>query len=522
MTKLALVRSSPNVIDGAAATADLELKCDVCIIGTGAGGAVTAAVLAEAGFDVVMIEEGGYYTSNDFTMRERDVTARLYQEGGTRATKDLGISILQGKAVGGTTVVNWTTSFRTPEDVVQHWHDKHAVKGFAYADLAPHYDAIEKRLSIAKVAEASMNANNRKLFEGCKALGWEADTLRRNVSACLQTGFCGLGCPVNAKRSMLVTMIPDAIDANARLVFRVRADRFETKGNAITTLHGTLLDAEGMTPTGKKLTVTAKRFVASCGAINSPALLLRSGIEDGGVGTRTFLHPVVGSAAIYEDEINPFSGAPQSAASHHFAHRDADVGFFMEAAPWYPSLSAGAVPGFGADHLAFVKQMKHTALHLALAVDGFHDDVPGGRVTLRPSGMPLLDYPITPRLWNMFRFAQKRLAEMQLASGAKEIFTLHDPPTRITAKADIDRLVDAAPYDVGRVPVYTAHQMGGCAMGDDAARAVVRSEDLRHHRIENLHVIDGSVFPTSLGVNPQESIYGLARLMATRLAARKS
>jgi choline dehydrogenase-like flavoprotein len=121
----------------------------------------------------------------------------------------------------------------------------------------------------------------------------------------------------------------------------------------------------------------------------------------------------------------------------------------------------------------------------------------------------------------MFRFAQKRIAEMQLASGAQDVATLHDPPFHIRSKDDVDKVVDAAPYEIGKVMVSTAHQMGGCAMGDDPARSVVRSEDLRHHRIENLHVIDGSVFPTSLGVNPQESIYGLARLMATRLAARK-
>jgi len=519
VTSLAAVRANPHVIDGST-SADQELTADVCIVGTGAGGAVTAAVLAEAGLDVLMLEEGGYYTAHDFTMREKDVMPRLYQEGGLRATKDLGVSILQGRTVGGTTVVNWTTSFRTPEDVVAHWHDKHDVKGFAYADLVPHYDAIEKRLAVSKVEESTLNGNNRKLFDGCKKLGWAVDTLKRNVYACMQTGMCGLGCPVNAKRSMLVTMIPDAIDAGARLVFRARAERFETSGNQVAKLHVTLLDAEGRAPTGKTLTVKAKRFVTSGGAINSPALLLRSGI-DGAVGARTCIHPVVASAGFYDEDIFPYRGAPQSAASHHFAHRGADVGFFIETAAWYPSLMAGASPGFAGEHLAFMKNVNKTGVHVAIAIDGFHDDVAGGRVTLRPSGAPVLDYPITPRLWQTFRFAQKRLAEMQFASGAKTVKTLHDPERVMSSPGDVDRVVDGAPYEVGRLPVFTAHLMGGCAMGDDPKRSVVRSEDLRHHTLENLYVIDGSVFPTSLGVNPQESIYGLARLMATRLAARK-
>ncbi|HSO35642.1 MAG TPA: GMC family oxidoreductase N-terminal domain-containing protein, partial [Labilithrix sp.] len=359
------------------------------------------------------------------------------------------------------------------------------------------------------------------LYDGCQKLGWQVDTLKRNVFACMQTGFCHLGCPVNAKRSMLVTLIPDAIDAGARLVFRARADRLESEGGEIKRLHATLLDSEGRKPTGQSLTVKAKRFVISGGAINSPALLLRSGLDSGGlVGRRTFLHPTVGSAAIYEEKVDPFRGAPQSAASHHFAHRGEEMGFFLEAVPWYPALAATAVPGFGQAHEEKMKLAAHTALHIAIGIDGFHDDIPGGRVTLRPSGAPLIDYPITARLWSAFRFAQKRLAEMQIASGAKTVMTIQEQPVVMQGKVD-EAAIDAARWETGSTPVFTAHQMGGCAMGDDPKTSVVRSEDLRHHTIRNLHVVDGSVFPTSLGVNPQESIYGLARLMATRIAAAR-
>lgn len=521
MTKLALIRSSPNVVDGSRATADLALEADVCIVGTGAGGAVTAATLAQAGLSVLLLEEGGYYTHLDFTMREKDAQPRLFQEGMTRATSDGGIGILQGRAVGGTTVVNWTTSFRTPEDVVDHWKKKHSISGFTYADLVPHYDAIEQRLSIAKVSYGSMNANNKTLYDGCKALGWGVDTLKRNVYGCMQTGFCHLGCPVNAKRSMLVTMIPDAIDAGAKLVFRARADRFEIEAGAIKSLRGTLLDAEGRKPTGTSFSVKAKRFIVSGGAINSPALLLRSGIDGGGlVGTRTFLHPAIASVAIYDDPIEASRGAPQGAASHHFAHRGDEVGFFLEAVPWYPGLASALTPGYGAAHEASMLQASHSALHVAITIDGFHDDVPGGRVTLRESGAPILEYTVAPKVWSAFRFAQKRLAEAQFASGAKTVRTVHEVPVVMERKVD-EAAIDAARWESGSASVSTAHQMGGCGMGDDPKTSVVRSEDLRHHTLTNLHVIDGSVFPTSLGVNPQESIYGLARLVATRIAAVK-
>ena len=195
MSKLSVVRASAGVIDGSAAPADLELSADVCVIGSGAGGAVVASVLAAAGVSVIVVEEGGYFSTADFDMREAHTVPKLYQESMQRATADLAISVLQGRAVGGTTVVNWTTSFRTPEDVIAHWAKKHAVGGFRYAELVPHYEAIEARLSIHAVDESAMNRNNRKLYDGCKAKGFAVAPTRRNVYQCMQTGYCGTGCP---------------------------------------------------------------------------------------------------------------------------------------------------------------------------------------------------------------------------------------------------------------------------------------------------------------------------------------
>ena len=523
MTKLAAIRASASVLDGSAQAADLTLTADVCVIGSGAGGAVAASVLSAAGRSVLIVEEGGYYTAEaDFDMQERHVLPKLYQEAMLRATADGAISILQGRAVGGTTVVNWTTSFRTPEHVVDHWKRQHHVGGLAYADLVPHYEAIESRLGIHRVPEEEMNANNRRLFEGCKAKGWKAETLRRNVYRCQQTGMCGQGCPVNAKRSMLVTLIPDAIDSGARLLFRCRVDRLVREGAAITTAEATLLDAEGTRPTGKRVTIRAKHFIVAGGAINSPALLLRSGLNDNQqVGRRTFIHPAIGVAGLYAEPIHAESGAPQSVASHEFAHRGTDMGMFLEAAPFYPVTGAIITPGFGADHAAAMKKHAHRTSHVAILIDGFHEGDDGGVVKLRPSGAPVLDYPLTSRLWEAIRFGHKQLAEINFAAGAKSVLTVHDPPIEIQTPQQIGTLLDGASWRAQTVPIFTAHQMGGCAMGDDAKTSVVRSADLRHHELQNLYVMDGSVFPTSLGVNPQESIYGLVRLMATRLADAK-
>ncbi len=520
MTLLANVRANARVVDGATQTADLSLSAEVCVIGSGAGGAVSAKVFAEAGHDVLIVEEGGYFTNADFTMSEADVYPKLYQEALQRSTSDQAISILQGRAVGGTTVVNWTTSFRTPEDVIEYWKKAHGVGGFTLADLVPHYEVMEDRLCIDKVPVSFMNANNKKLYDGCQKLGWQVDTLKRNVYACLRSGYCGMGCPYNAKRSMLVTCIPDAIDAGARLVFRCRIDKLLEKGGEIESASGRLLDPSGRTPTGRNVTIKAKKFILSGGAINSPALLLRSAINDHDlVGRRTFLHPTTATIAEYDEPIEASYGAPQSAASHHFAHRGEDVGVFLEAAPLHPILGSTTLPGFGATHEETMTRFKTFGAHIALAIDGFHEE--GGRVTLRPSGTPKLDYPIGPKLWEAFRFGNKRLAELQFAGGAKRVGTLHEGAPMMTSPDQIGR-IDDQKWQAGSVALFTAHQMGGCRMGDHEAHAVVRSEDLRHHRLRNLHIIDGSVFPTGLGVNPQESIYGLAHLIASRLAGNQA
>ncbi len=510
----------PGVLEGQTATADVELACDVVIVGSGPGGAVTAATLAKQGKSVVVLEEGGYYLKERFRLREDEAFPQLYQDGAQRTTKDLAVTILQGKAVGGGTVVNWTTCFRTPDDVVDHWRVKHAVSGFTQQDLVPFFEAAERRLSITEVPEAGVNRNNGTLRDGCKKLGIETALVKRNVVNCAMTGGCGLGCPVDAKQSMTITYLPDAMNAGAMIVSRCRATRVLLDGTRAVGVEGDLLDADGVAKTGVKLRVKAGTVIVASGAIGSPALLMRSGVPDlhDVLGKRTFLHPVVVSASQFADPVLGWYGPPQSVASHAFAHRGDEVGFFLEATPVYTVLAATTLPGFGKLANDTLRGAPHFAAHLAITIDGFHEDVIGGRVGVHPSGAPFLDYPIADRQWRALLEGQKVLAKIALAAGALRVFTMHDPPVTITNEADIAK-IDDAPWVKCKVALASAHQMGGCAMSEDPKLGVVRSSDLRHHQIEGLHVVDGSVFPTSLGVNPQLSIFGLAGLMSSRIAA---
>lgn len=506
-------------VDGATITQDLVLKPDVCVIGSGAGGAIAAHTFAAAGYDVLVLEAGGHYTQADFDMHEDTAFRHLYQEDGGRSTADLGIAILQGRSVGGSTTVNWTTCFRTPEHVIEHWAQVHNVRGFTHADLTEHWQIVEERLNIAEVPFELINANNRLLWAGCTALGWQRALIKRNVRGCMHSGYCGMGCPINAKRSMNLTYLPDAVAQGAVVLSRCRAVRFQFEGAQARSLEAELLRADDTTPTGHTVRVQPKRFVLSAGSINGPALLLRSGFEaEGRVGARSFLHPTVAQLGTFKDPVSGFYGAPQSVASHHFADRGDEVGFILEAAPIHPMLAALAAPGFGADHAEALAKLPYTAAHIALLIDGFHPDEPGGQVKLRPSGAPLLDYPLPERIWRAMREASRAMGKLQLAAGAVRTSTPHDPPVIMHSEAELKRL-DDAPYALNRLTVFSAHAMGGLALNDDPKKGVVSSDTMRLHGTENVHVIDGSIFPTSLGVNPQLSIYGLARLAASRIVA---
>jgi choline dehydrogenase-like flavoprotein len=502
-------------IDASTLADGATLKADVVVIGSGAGGAVTAAELQRAGFEVLVLEEGGHHTRADFKMREDVNYPMLYQESGARATKDTGMTILQGRAVGGSTVVNYTTSFRTPPRVYDHWKQHHAVGEIGIADLSPHWDAVEQRLSIEKVPYEATNRNNRTLYDGAKALGLQVDTTKRNVKRCMQSGYCGMGCPVDAKQSMLITYLPDAVAGGARVVSRCRIDKLVVEGGSVKRAECSVIGDDGYNPSGKKLTVEARRFVLSAGGIGSPSVLIRSGLGGGMVGRRTFLHPVMGVFAHYKDPIEPYYGAPQSVASHAHADRGDEVGLFYEAAPMHPMLAAVATAGYGALHQQMMAKLPFMTAHVALAIDGFHPSEDGGTVTVRPSGAPLVDYVTPPRVREALREGLKWLTKINFAAGAYEVGIGELPLLLLRSDKDVSMLDR---YDMGRQPLFSAHVMGGCKMGDDPKTSVVRSKDLRHHTIENLHVVDGSVFPTSLGVNPQESIYGLARLISSRLS----
>jgi choline dehydrogenase-like flavoprotein len=506
-----------RIVDGAELSDLSSIEVDFVVVGSGAGGSVAAAVLAESGAKVAVIEEGGHYARRDFNMQESWAYPALYQDHGNRATDDLSISILQGRSVGGGTTVNWASSFRTPERTLRLWAERHGVRGLDAATLAPHFQAVERRLDIGAGNPDDVNANNRKLLEGAAKLGWEPALIRRSVKGCARLGTCHLGCPLDAKRSARTTYLADAVAAGAQVFADCRVKLVETDRGRVRAVTADVLDRASDRPRARLVAYARRGVVLAAGAINTPALLLRSeaGLDSGLVGRRTFLHPTVPLVAFYDQPIEGFYGAPQSVAVHHFADRGSRVGYFLETAPTQPMLSALATPGFGDGHRRIMERLPHVQATIALLIDGQHEDQ-GGRVDVNRDGRSRLRYPLHPALRAAAIDALADMARLQLAAGAREVMTLHETPIVIRSEADIARIAEA-PFGPNQHTLFSAHQMGGAAMGGDPGRSVVDSRG-RHHAIENLWIVDGSIFPTSLGVNPQLSIYAHARLFAMEIA----
>jgi choline dehydrogenase-like flavoprotein len=508
-----------RILDASELKRDAEERPDVCVVGSGPGGAVVAARLAARGLRVVVLEEGGHYPPEAMRMDEAWAYPSLYQERGHRATADLAITVLQGRGVGGGTLVNWTTSFRAPPQVLRHWAERHGVSGLDEKVLEPHFAAVEQRLDIHAWPVEQANANNRVVWDGAAKLGWERAPTRRNVTACQDLGYCGTGCPVGGKNTADLTYLADAVRDGARIFARARVTRLEKAGKRVAAVHAQAVDAATGRPTGRKVVVRPKLVVLSAGAIGTPEILLRSGYDPSGrVGKRTFLHPVVASFAMFDRPILPFYGAPQSIASHHFADRGpGKLGFFMETAPVHPVLAGISVGGFGALHEEQMAGLASSSALIALAIDGFLPEEEGGTVSLRGDGRVRIDYAFRPETWEALREGNKAIARLQFAAGARVVRSLHEDPVVMRSEADLG-LLDKAPWEPLRAAVFSAHPMGGCSMGRDPERSVVDSR-LRLHWLENVYVVDGSVFPTSLGVNPQETVFGIAHWASDHIAA---
>lgn len=496
-----------------------NLEADVVIIGSGAGGAIAASALSASGLSVIILEAGSLNTAMDFRQEEIKAYQELYQDAGNQMTADGAIQLYQGKTVGGSSVINWTSNFRTPLQTLDHWRE-HWSLNLSESAMNQYFERVEKRLGISPWM-VKPNENNAVLQRGCERLGFHYGRMERNVKGCWNLGYCGMGCPTNAKQSMLMNYLPDALEQGTRLIYNAEADKLIHQYNSISSLQVRVRNPKFLTTS--KITIYAKTFVLAAGAIHSPGLLLRSKVPDPfkRLGKRTFLHPTCASIALFDHPIEPYYGAPQSIYSDAFlwpSHRES-IGFKLEVPPIHPGLAAQMLGTHGTELERYLKELPKTQACIALLRDGFNELSQGGQVVLNNEQKPILDYEFTPQLWKTVMEAYKAMAEIQFAAGAKGVLPLHLDAGNYWRYSQAKQAITQLPKKKFRARLMSAHIMGGCAATDDVTKGVVNNEG-RHHQLDNCYVIDGSVFPTSVGANPQLSIYALSLRNAERLAFR--
>ncbi len=486
-----------------------EVGCDVCVIGSGAGGSVAAAELARSGNSVLVIEAGGSGDAPAYKQRERSATRDLFLEHGTASTPDLSISILAGATLGGGTPVNWQTSFRTPAAVRAEWAEISGCGHFVNRSFDESLDRVTARLAVS-TKESEVNENNAVLRRGCERLGLRHSLIPRNAAGCEsdECGYCIFGCRRGGKQSAAVTFLADAVaTGNATVLTGCRAERVRMEAGRVIGV-----DAVHTTGAGERpLRIRCDTVIVAAGAIHSPLLLMRSGVDGTELGRNLSLHPTAPVAGLYEQPVRTWEGPPQTIVCDELAEIDGPYGVRFESAPAHPGLLALCTPWTEArDHRRRMQDVSRYGATIALVRDRGR-----GRVRQGRDGRAIIEYrPGAPER-SLLRRGMAELVRIHLAAGAAEVFTLHADGRRLpgtASPAERNRFLAKVlrdPVDQNRSVLFSAHQMGTCRMGS-SARTAVCGPDGRVFGARGLHVADASAFPASSGVNPMISIMALA------------
>lgn len=496
-----LVPTVERLVEGQALTGTHSVRVDACVIGSGAGGAVVAKELAEGGMSVAVLEEGRRWRTDDYTARPREMTTTMFRDAGQIATLgNVPVVLPLGRGIGGSTLINSATCFRTPPAVLETWVERFGLEGMSADALDPFFRRVERELGVAQVPPELAGRNALVVKRGADALGWSGDYIYRNARGCVGSGVCQWGCPAAAKQHVGQTYIPRAWEAGATTYSDCRARRIEVTG-------GRARAVEASTAGGGSLRVEGELVIVACGTINTPLLLRRQqlGGESGHLGCNLTLHPASGVRALFDEQIDMAIGVPQS----YFIDEFAGEGIMFEGAAGPPDYMAMSLPFTGPRHRELMLHYRNLSQFGILVSDYRSRGLVRERL-----GMVEIRYDLHADDVARFKRGIELLCECYWAAGARRVYPpigrvdeLRDGETRplrsLRLRADDLTLIAFHPLGTAR-----AHARPGHGVVDG---------DLRLRGVDGVYLADGSVVPTPIGVNTQETIMALATRLAYHL-----
>ncbi|MEZ4443270.1 MAG: GMC family oxidoreductase [Polyangiaceae bacterium] len=493
---------------------DLTLRAEIVVVGSGPGGAVIAKELAEAGRDVLLVEEGPPFGKQDFTQEAGESMQRTLREGGSRAARGNVVTpTMQAIALGGGSLINSAICARPPAWIYDKWSERTGVSQITAESLAPHFERVEALLGVEATPEEVQGERNRRFAMGCRELGIEAEPCHRNVRGCRGSGECFTGCRNGAKKSTDVSYVPAAIRAGARVYTSVRAERVITEGRRVTGLVGRVIEPFTMKEHGR-VRVDCELVVLAAGCMATPLILMESGIDNEGklIGQDLRFHPGLAVMAMYEDVIDPWKGATQGYHSLHFLER----GLKFEVLWSPPAVLATRLPGLGHD---YQKHLLHYNRMAPFDVICAADSSSGSVRKKRGSWDPDIRFHFHQDDVDNMREGMGILSDICWASGADYILPgLANVPEVLRNKQEAE-LIRKTPMKPSDGIVASNHAFCTTRMSPDPKRGVV-DEDGRVHGLDNLYVSDTGIFAASPGVNPMLLCMALADRIASVIADR--
>ena len=492
---------------------DVQEHCDVCVIGSGAAGAVLAKKICDSGRSVVLLERGGYFEGEDMNQRDEDMVPLLWKNCAANFTSDLRIAIAQGSCLGGSTVINDAVCFPLPDVVRRQWRDMGVDISDDEWDMA--IREVSAEIHITGVREGELSNNSLMFREGCRLMGYSRHLPNsRNCFNCMQCGLCHLGCHYETKQDMRVTYLHKALNnrrSNIKIYCNCMAEKITYSTDTIDGVEGSFRDSFGNAR--YKIRVNARLVVIAAGSIASTELLMKNSIAKGKVGKGLALHPVPFVLGDFPFEIKGIQGIPMSYTLHDFGVTNGveDGGFLVEGTFLPPLQLSLLLPIAGWRHEELMMRYNHYAMAGVLVRDGSN-----GEITLNDRGLPRVDYVLKPKELEIIARGVEVISMMWFRLGASRVVTPHMAKPIISGPGEIPELVSTIKNDPKGMLLGSAHPQGGNRMGNDPESCVVDS-NCRVFGFRNLFVCDASVFPTAIGVNPQLTVMALATIISEQI-----